>query len=298
MYQVAAQRSGMPCLIESLIANPPSQDGTDKDQRDLIAQESAALWGFWIAVFALLQLAATIVGLIFIKRTLDATWKAVEDTGKATHEMQEANSIARKISAAELRPYLFVEKLEIADLVIAEPEIDPDTQEPRPYGPPMTGRLAIYLKNFGKVPARNIKVYCKTYFGSMLDGRFWRYNFKVINTWVCAPGHQRRAFGPFLVKGIERTNFDLGFTMFIVRLRITFEDEAGTVYQEHAAFNLTGRDLKTFYLLSDFNFIRATRERARRRRQQLELDMPKPKKRRPRRRKRQPKTPPPSEPEA
>src|SRR4051812_27102538 len=76
--QFRSQRAWIPCLVERAVANPETGDTDEHDSRDLVAQEGAALWGFWIAVFAGLQIVATVIGLVFIKRTLDATWGAVE----------------------------------------------------------------------------------------------------------------------------------------------------------------------------------------------------------------------------
>lgn len=103
--QFAFQRGWLPCLVEKGIANPQAPQATQREQRDLVAQEAAALWGFWIAAIALLQLVATVIGLFFIKRTLDATWKAVEDTGQATRAMLEANEITKEAQ----RPWIVIE---------------------------------------------------------------------------------------------------------------------------------------------------------------------------------------------
>ena len=66
-----------------------------------------------MAFYALLMLVATIatvvitgIGVWFVKRTLDATLKAVEDTSEATEAMREANSIARHSSENQLRAWL------------------------------------------------------------------------------------------------------------------------------------------------------------------------------------------------
>lgn len=79
------------CITDIVKAEREGQ----RNERDLAAQLKAADWAMWAAIIAGAQLLATIIGLYFVKRTLDATLEAVEDTGKATKAMEEANRIAR-----------------------------------------------------------------------------------------------------------------------------------------------------------------------------------------------------------
>jgi hypothetical protein len=111
-------------LLESAIANPETQQTDQNETRDLMAQEASALWGYWLLVIAALQLIATIIGLVFIKRTLDATWKAVGDTCEATVAMKRQNELTERAfreasttSRAQLRTYFssLRESCEISD---------------------------------------------------------------------------------------------------------------------------------------------------------------------------------------
>lgn len=122
--QFRSDRSGLPCLLESAIANPETQQTDQNETRDLMAQEASALWGYWLLVIAALQLIATIIGLVFIKRTLDATWKAVGDTCEATVAMKRQNELTERAfreasttSRAQLRTYFssLRESCEISD---------------------------------------------------------------------------------------------------------------------------------------------------------------------------------------
>lgn len=116
----------MPCLVERSIANPASQDGTDKEQRDLIAQESAALWGFWIVVIGLIQLGLSALGLFALLRTL--------------RQGQEGLDHSRKVADLQLRPYVY-----FGDPVLTLP-LDLRSQVKLPY------------KNHGLSPAINVRM--------------------------------------------------------------------------------------------------------------------------------------------
>ena len=86
------------CIAKIVATERESQRG----ESDLAAQWKAANWVMWAGILAGAQLLATAFGLYFVKRTLDATLLAVEDTGHATEAMREANQIAREAQ----RPWL------------------------------------------------------------------------------------------------------------------------------------------------------------------------------------------------
>ena len=67
---------------------------------------NSTLAGSLIAVIALFVTAA---GVWLVKRTLDATWQAVEDTARATEAMLKQNEIAEKNFLDGQKPHLFVE---------------------------------------------------------------------------------------------------------------------------------------------------------------------------------------------
>lgn len=84
------------CITEIIGAERESQRG----ESDLAAQWKAADWVMWAGILAGAQLIATVLGLYFVKRTLDATLEAVEDTGKATVAMERQNVIASEAQRA------------------------------------------------------------------------------------------------------------------------------------------------------------------------------------------------------
>jgi len=85
----------IPDPIERAIQNPTSYGGKDREERDLAAQESMAVWAFWMAVAALGTMFVTLFGTVLIWRQVSLTRQAVEDTGEATAEMGESNRLMR-----------------------------------------------------------------------------------------------------------------------------------------------------------------------------------------------------------
>lgn len=67
-----------------------SREG-QRNQKDLEAQRGMSDWAFWLLVISAFQFPATLAALVFVKRTLDATWEAVKDTGEATEAMRKSN---------------------------------------------------------------------------------------------------------------------------------------------------------------------------------------------------------------
>jgi hypothetical protein len=73
-----------------------SERESRRSESDLNAQWEAADWVFWAGIIGAAQLIATATGLFFIKRTLDANWKAV-DAAQATTRAYIAIERARLI---------------------------------------------------------------------------------------------------------------------------------------------------------------------------------------------------------
>jgi len=101
--------AGLPGPVERAIANPPSPTAKDHESRDLAAQEASALWAFWMVVISSLSALITLVGTILLYKQIILTREAVEDTGKATEAMLDANEIARNSAVMENRAHMVVE---------------------------------------------------------------------------------------------------------------------------------------------------------------------------------------------
>jgi hypothetical protein len=82
-------------MFECIYKRVEASEETARTEQDLSAQQRAASAALAAAIVSFITLIVSGIGVWFVKRTLDATLEAVEDTGKATLAMEEANRIAR-----------------------------------------------------------------------------------------------------------------------------------------------------------------------------------------------------------
>lgn len=141
--------AGVPGPAERMIANPPPEDGQDKEQRDLAAQEAMAVWAFWMVTMSLGTLLVAGLGTALIWKQVSLTRQAVEETGQATEAMREANEIARDTSRRQLRAYVSAEDLQIAFFVPGEEAL-----------------LAVEMMNGGQTPAYNVRIVSMPFFSA------------------------------------------------------------------------------------------------------------------------------------
>lgn len=92
--QIDRDRAGLPYFAERIASGSDPRDGTEREKRDLAAQESMSVWAFWMLFVAAFSAVTTAVGTGFLLWQIILTRKAVEDTGKATVAMNTANDIA------------------------------------------------------------------------------------------------------------------------------------------------------------------------------------------------------------
>jgi hypothetical protein len=90
----------IPDSVERAIANPTPQSGQDHEKRDLAAQESMAVWAFYMALFAGMTALITGVGTYFIAAQVKLTREAVEDTRRATGAMERQNNLMQATQRA------------------------------------------------------------------------------------------------------------------------------------------------------------------------------------------------------
>ncbi|APZ99240.1 hypothetical protein BWQ93_12625 [Sphingopyxis sp. QXT-31] len=88
-----------------------AQRENERGESDLAAQWKAADWVMLGGIVAGIQLLASIIGLYYIKGTLDETAKAVAETGAATVAMRQANQLAEEMSKRQLRAYICKEQV-------------------------------------------------------------------------------------------------------------------------------------------------------------------------------------------
>ena len=107
--------------------------------RDIVAQETMADASVAMAFAALLTVAVTIVGTIYLVLQVRLTRKALESTDEATAAMGIANSIAQDSSERQLRAYFGILSGEVEDFEPHDPVI------------------AMTMVNHGQTPAYNVR---------------------------------------------------------------------------------------------------------------------------------------------
>ena len=112
-------------------------------EQDLSAQQLAANSAFASALVSLLTLIVTGIGVWFVKRTLDATLKAVEDTGEATQAMLRQN----QLSEVSQRAWIYIDRVNTLTAM---------DSTANGGAPEEILVFDIIMQNFGATPAVNI----------------------------------------------------------------------------------------------------------------------------------------------
>lgn len=129
--QADTDHAGVPPFAERFISNPEPGDGTEREKRDLAAQENTAAWAFWIVVISAAQALLSFIGILFIARSLK--------------QGEASLSHAREVSYTELRAYV---------------GFTPGTLEDSPY----EWRFKVDLRNLGQTPAFKTKISYLAYY--------------------------------------------------------------------------------------------------------------------------------------
>lgn len=112
--QIDRDRAGLPYLAESVASAADPQNADEREKRDLAAQEASALWAFWMLVATGISAIITMIGTGFLLWQIMLTREAVEDTGRATDAMREANEISERIGEAQTRCYLGIKSASVS----------------------------------------------------------------------------------------------------------------------------------------------------------------------------------------
>lgn len=139
-------------IIKSESAQLYTEAKDRRDQQDLDAQQDMAFWAMLMFFATVATVIVAGLGVFFVKRTLDATLKAVQSTADATDEMISANEIARnaldnnKLDSARARKALRLQtKLDTHPYIgVVSGEV---------YTEQKVLRVAIKIKNYGSTPA-------------------------------------------------------------------------------------------------------------------------------------------------
>jgi len=134
--QADTDHAGVPAFAERFISNPEPGNRTERENRDLAAQENTAAWAFWIVLLSFGQVVLSGFGLLALVRTL----KQGDET---LTEARNAIDAGRLMGEAQTRAYLSVTR---ADFSIRS----------------KLSRFEINLNvhNSGQTPAVNIAYYC------------------------------------------------------------------------------------------------------------------------------------------
>jgi hypothetical protein len=114
--QIDRDRPGLPNFAETIASAPDPQNSNERENRDLAAQEASALWSFWMLVATGFSALITMIGTGFLLWQIMLTREAVQDTGRATDAMREANEIARDAKERQLRAYICLDTAEVINI--------------------------------------------------------------------------------------------------------------------------------------------------------------------------------------
>lgn len=231
--------------LECITKIVDSQRENRRDESDLAAQWKAADWVMWATILAGIQVIATLLGLYYVKRTLDATLEAVEDTGKATKAMERQNDIARDIAHSQLRPYIYVSDGTIRIHRIHDIQFISDDIE-----------FFINIKNFGQTPAKKVVVHIR---GMVIDYDDFDHPkvFEESDTRVFGdmpPGFEEFT-QPQTVSGIQAAHDSLNGETKCIMIdgRIVYEDSQGTSYRTEFRRVCVGHSYRESILGIGFN---------------------------------------------
>lgn len=142
-----AKCSGMQggSLVECVREQIEAAEETARSEQDLTAQQQAA-WGSMLgSTWGAIGLLVTVIGTILLYQQIKLTREAVQDTGRATKAMHDANEIAKQgqrpwlaIQAATFR----ISGVRAADRILLDLIIEID------------------VRNCGATPAINVSEYC------------------------------------------------------------------------------------------------------------------------------------------
>jgi hypothetical protein len=135
--------------LEAANSNPDAKRENERADRDLEAQEGMERWAFWMLLAAVTGTVLTVIGVIFIWRTLVHTRRAAVYSGIAARQAKLANraaiaavEVTQDAASAQLRPYVyFVDDPDYKSGALTRDEA-----------------IKIWLKNCGATPARDVAV--------------------------------------------------------------------------------------------------------------------------------------------
>lgn len=166
---------------------------TAHDQQDLSAQQRAASSALLTTALSFMALVLSAFGVWFIKRTLDATLKAVEETGNATAEMKAANEIAKASTDRQSRAYLIV-----TDVMVEN------------YKEGQNPTFSMSLMNCGQAPAKRVRGLANVFFETLMRGHITAKGKPILRfdkaQWQVFRDHRGFDIGPGATKKFRFTS--------------------------------------------------------------------------------------------
>lgn len=203
------------------------------------------MWGFWVVAASLLQAIISAIGIFFIIQTLRqgrmsirTAFSGLRQAGRQSRAAEAGLAETLRVNEAEMRPYLFIDRIEL------EPE---KVDWGRSYN------ATIFLKNFGRLPARNIKVRCCCYFTKSLGRLRAIKKNEATPIPVCAPGHERQYFDGTALSRVDDTLLETDLGVIVLRLAYSYDAGDAPTYSESFDYVFTCRSLESrlFYILSN-----------------------------------------------
>lgn len=114
--QIDRDRAGLPDFAERIASGPDPSEGSEREKRDLAAQESMSVWAFWMLIVAGASAIITAFGTGFLLWQIMLTREAVKDTGDATKAMVRQN----ELTEANQRAWLVVEDVRLTSTRIID----------------------------------------------------------------------------------------------------------------------------------------------------------------------------------
>lgn len=239
-----------------------------ESEQDLDAQQWMARWAMLLTIITAFTTLISWIALRYLRDTFQQTAKGAKAAADASARMEEANALTRKLVEADLQPYLFFEKTVITE--INGPSIVVD-DEGETIVSPHEGMVELYIRNNGRVIARNLHISLKHYLIDWHSIKFSNYRCHRLDLSVCAPNHTREAFFSYIVPKSKTLDFCRGYVSCILRVRLTFENDAGEKFIEKGQFILPNSGAKRALLLTSRDTERMRKQAKKRREAQKGL---------------------------
>jgi hypothetical protein len=124
-------------LTHAVNSQAETADDRQNANDDLKAQQEMAFWALWMVVISGGQLGLTLIGIMLVWKTLQATKDAVREAEAATKAAQAAVEVTKSSAESQLRAYVFPKCATVIESGIYQNIV-----------------VHVTIKNYGQTPAR------------------------------------------------------------------------------------------------------------------------------------------------